>query len=81
MEDSRLTRADEPQPKTDLATDETRMKHGFDFVDSPCLGHVRVSSVFHPWLKIVRACRQEIATEWNSDAAPLATRGLTRLGA
>ena len=35
-----------------LATDETRMKHGYDADKGRRQDQIRVSSVFHPWLKL-----------------------------
>jgi hypothetical protein len=34
-----------------LATDETQIEHGFEFDNDRYLSDIRVSSVFHPWLK------------------------------
>jgi hypothetical protein len=58
---SGLNIAAESQSKTFLATDETRMKHGHEASKGSRHYQIRVQSVFHPWLKQIRAGRQEIA--------------------
>jgi hypothetical protein len=47
-----------------LATDETRMKHGYEEDKGRRQYQIRVSSVFHPWLRKIHTSQQVGATLW-----------------